>query len=73
MKNNHGKVGKALYVRMTKENFEERLNKQIPLETKQLNPDELGFYGVASSIPVHISDDVEGNYEVVCEQGIEIW
>lgn len=72
MKNNHGEVGEALYVKMTKEKFEKMLGKSTPFENNQILTEEiLDQYGI-SSIPVHLDENTQGEYECVCEFGVEI-
>jgi hypothetical protein len=75
--NNYGKVGEALYIKFTPEGFQERLtNKFDFIDGQILSVDEInsGKYGnISASVPVHISNDTQGDYDVVCEYGTEVY
>ncbi len=62
-KSNHAKVGGALYLKLTPEKFKEVSGRDL----------ELGVHNIEeSSVPIHIVEYTEGDYECVCEFGTEI-
>lgn len=73
-KDNHGKVGEVLYIKMTPENFDDLFkNREITLDKTTLSVEKLeGDYGVVSPIPIMVDEETQGDYEFVCENGIEI-
>jgi hypothetical protein len=70
-KSNHTKVGKALYLKFTSETFRE-----ISGYTHKSNGEKIEVGDILniqeSSIPIHIMDKIQGDYECVCEFGTEI-
>ena len=72
-KENHGKVGDALHVKMTIEKFNSvsKNNNTIPNKTV-LSTEELEKFGASSCVPFVIDEDTQGDYEVVCENDIEV-
>lgn len=71
---NHGKVGKALYIKMTKEKFEDRLGRKSDLCANQLVSEEvLEGFGISSDIPFYLNENTKGEYEVICENGVEVY
>ena len=72
--NNHGKVGKALYLKYTSEKLPFRVKDRQFKHGDILSMDYLNkISGVSASVPIHIDDNTKGKYECVCEFGIEIW
>lgn len=69
---NHGKVGKALYVKFTPEKLLERMKGDFK-HGDILNIEYLQTKNVWSSVPIHIDENTQGEYECVCEFGTEIW
>lgn len=65
--NNHGQVGEALYLKYSSNKFKGTKHGDI-LSVEYLN----NCRGVCASVPIHIDDSTEGNYECVCEFGTEI-
>jgi hypothetical protein len=73
MENNHGKVGEALYLKYTLENFNKSFKNNVNYEDKtELSINELSKYGLWSAVPVLIDKNTQGNYECVCEFGVEV-
>jgi len=68
-----GKLGKCIKIRITKENFKKDFG-GYELENREYSIDEIESIvsGLCTSVPIEIADDVEGYYEAVCENGIEI-
>lgn len=71
MKNNHGKVGEALYLKFTPEKFKELSGGEHKHGEILSSEQSWKLYG-ATGIPVHIDKDTKGNYECVCEFGTEV-
>lgn len=69
-KSNHTKVGKALYLKFTPEKF----TKISRCESISGQPWEVGkVYNLEEcSVPIHIVQSTQGDYECVCEFGTEI-
>jgi hypothetical protein len=61
---NHGKVGEALYLKFTPEVF-------YKLSKEKHENGEI-FDHQNASVPVHIDKDTQGDWECVCENGVEI-
>jgi hypothetical protein len=60
---NYGQVGKALYFRFTSDKFKKLSGKVL----------ELGVYEIEeNSVPIHIVESTQSDYECVCEFGTEI-
>ena len=73
---NHGKVGKALYIKYTVDKFNEHFSEPQDIKDGDVfTPEELEnkFFRVSSIIPIHIDNTTQGEYECVCEFGTEIW
>jgi hypothetical protein len=64
MENNHGKVGEALYLKFTPEEF-------YKLSNEKHEHGEI-FEHCNAAVPIHIDEKTEGNYECVCEFGTEV-
>lgn len=62
MENNHGKVGEALYLKYSPQKFFELSNEQY--KDGEVIRDR--------TVPIYIDINTQGNYECVCEYGIEI-
>jgi hypothetical protein len=76
-KSNYGKVGDALYVKMTEKTFSDKASRGFHLikDMTVFTPEQInsGFFGaIATGIPICIDNNTQGDYEVVCEYGIEI-
>jgi len=69
-KSNHTKVGKASFLKFTPEKFK-NMFRVATVDGKSI---EIGdVYNLElCSVPVHILENVQGDYEVVCEFGTEI-
>lgn len=71
---NHGKVGEALYVKMTLDAFNTKAGADINVPNlTQLEPEQIAQYRVTTTVPIVIDESTKGNYEVVCEHGVEIY
>ncbi|MGJ0846431.1 hypothetical protein ACR77J_07075 [Tissierella praeacuta] len=65
------KLGGCIKLKFTPKKFKEQFG--IELSCGEYSIKELEVItGIFSAVPVEISEDVEGNYEAVCEQGVEI-
>lgn len=74
-KSNHGKVGEALYIKFTTDKFNQCF--LLPQDIKDgdiysLEEVSKKFKGIISSVPIHIDNTTQGEYECVCEFGTEI-
>lgn len=66
-KSNHGKLGKALYLKFTVDKFPyKKVDGSLVKDGDVYNNLD------NASVPVHIDDTTKGNYECVCEFGVEI-
>lgn len=68
----HGKLGKCTKLRITKENFKKDFGYELIEGEYSIKEIESLSDGIYVAVPVEISEDVEGSYEAVCENGIEI-
>lgn len=66
MENNHGKVGEALYLKFTPMQFYNLTGKMYKHGTI-LNEE------INASVPIHIDETTKGNYECICEFGVEVY
>lgn len=72
-KHNHEKVGEALFVKMTLEKFNKYFNRQVVVKEKtEIGIEELGRYGISAGVPFIIDEDTIGDYDVICENGVEV-
>lgn len=73
-KENHGKVGKVLYIKMTLAEFNRVSKNNITIPNKTtISIEELeGKYGAVTAVPIMIDEETQGDYEAVCENGTEI-
>lgn len=68
-KSNHGQIGRALYLRFTPEKFKEIFKYYVNNEDINIG-DTIEIE--ECSIPIYIVDSILGDYECVCEFGIEV-
>jgi len=66
-KDNHGKVGKALYIKYSRNKFPYK-----SVNGKEVKDGDI-FDLDNALIPIHIDDTTQGEYECVCEFGTEIY
>lgn len=64
---NHGKVGKALYLKFTVDKFF-----YSKVNDKEVKDGDIFNNLPNSAVPIHIDNTTQGNYECVCEYGTEI-
>lgn len=79
MEDNHGKVGECLYIRFTVDKFKEQAGNRIVSEIGEVQDGDVydidylnNLGGISTSVPIHIDNDTQGNYEAVCEFGVEV-
>jgi len=65
---NHGKVGKALYIKYTVDKFPLKI-----VDGKEVKDGDVFPNLPNAIIPVYIDNTTQGEYECVCEFGTEIW
>lgn len=68
---NHGKVGNVLYVKYSPQKFFE-LSGDLYEDGYVISVEEFNSKYGAASCPIHIDSNTQGNYEVVCEYGVEL-
>jgi hypothetical protein len=74
MSDNHGQVGEALYIKYTSDKLPFRVKGKTFEHGDVLSVDYLNsLSGMCTSVPIHIDDNTQGNYECVCQFGTEIW
>ena len=66
--NNHGKVGRALYLKFTLEKFPYKKINGAKVKDGDIFNDLDG----RNAVPIHIDNTTQGEYECVCEFGTEI-
>lgn len=68
---NVGKLGECIYLRFTPDYVKELTGKDADIKFYTAKDFDDKFGGTPS-VPIEVAEDVEGNYEAVCEYGIEI-
>lgn len=63
--------GEVQYIKYTSETFE-KLTKDKLSNGSVVSVDEFNQKYGGTSVPIHIDDSTQGNYECVCEFGIEV-
>jgi hypothetical protein len=76
-KSNHGQVGVALYIKFTAMKFLSITSKaraEDVYDGQVFYPEDkiLIEYGISSSVPIYIDNNTQGDYEVVCDHGVEV-
>jgi len=72
-KDNHGKVGEVLHIKMTLEKLNSLIERNIDIPDKtKLSIEELNKLNVSAGVPLIIDENTKGNYEAVCEYGTEV-
>lgn len=72
-KENHGQVGKALKVKMKLDTFHKFSKSNMLVEnSKEISIEDLDKLGIGSTVPIIVDKDTQGDYEVICEHGVEI-
>lgn len=72
-KDNHGQVGEALKLKMKLDMFHQYTGSNILIADKtEMSLEELYSHGLYSSIPLIIDQNTKGDYEVICEHGVEV-
>lgn len=67
----HGLLGECIYLRFSPEFVKKQTGKDAEIKFYTAESFDEKFGG-ASSVPIEVAEDVEGEYEAVCEYGIEI-
>jgi hypothetical protein len=70
-KSMHGKLGKAVKLRMSPSTIAMKFRTTMPIGNYTSEQAEQMIGGLWA-IPLEVAYDVIGDYEIVCEQGIEI-
>jgi len=64
---NHGKVGEALYIKLTADKFPYK-----SVNGKAVVDGDIFTNLRNSAVPIHIDNNTQGEYECVCEFGTEV-
>lgn len=73
-KDNHGQVGEALKIKLRLDTFNNTFQNALLVADKtELSVEELSEkFNISALVPFIIDKDTQGDYDVICEHGVEV-